>query len=362
MNLIKNMMKFAERVPVSSFFLLGILISCLGVSDTKLSQAQSITPESAPTPGSTGTTVTPIANRFDIGGGRLSGDGKNLFHSFTNFGLQQNQIANFLSQPAIQNILGRINSGNASVINGIIQISGGNANLYLMNPAGIVFGANATLNVPASFTATTANGIGFGTNGWFSAAGTNNYDSLAGTPSSLAFTMTQPGAIVNAANLATQQGQNLTLVAGTVASTGQLSAPGGNITVATLPGTSMLRLSQPGSVLSLDIRSISPGESQPTAWTLPVLSLAELLTGPGAGSATGLTVNPDGTVQLTGSGIHVENGDVVAGNIDTSIVSSTPSTSTTLTNAGSILLSAERSINTTTDTLSSASNAGNGSG
>jgi hypothetical protein len=91
-----------------------------------------------------------------------------------------------------------------------------------------------------------------------------------------------------------------------------------------------------------------------------VLSLAELLTGPGAGSATGLTVNPDGTVQLTGSGIHVENGDVVAGNIDTSIVSSTPSTSTTLTNAGSILLSAERSINTTTDTLSSASNAGNG--
>ncbi len=347
--------KRSEQVLVRSLFLSAILVSFVGDISTKPSRAQSITPE----PSGTDTTVTPSGSRFDIGGGQLSQDGKNLFHSFTNFGLQQNQIANFLSQPTIQNILSRVTSGNASVINGIIQVSGGNSNLFLMNPGGIIFGRNASLNVPASFTATTANGIGFGSNGWFNAVGSNNYASLVGTPSTLAFAMMQPGAILNAANLEVGQGENITLVGATVASTGQLRTPGGNIIVAAVPGTSLVRLSQPGSPLSLEIQPISSGDSQPTAWRLPVLPLAELLTQPGAGSARKLTVNTDGTVQLTGSGIRVENGDVVAGNINTS-------STTNSVNGGSILLSAQGNINTTGGTLNSSysatgiNSAGNG--
>jgi filamentous hemagglutinin family protein len=50
--------------------------------------------------------------------------------------LTQGQTANFLSNPAIQNILGRVMGGEASVINGLIQVTGGNFNLYLMNPTG----------------------------------------------------------------------------------------------------------------------------------------------------------------------------------------------------------------------------------
>ena len=342
----KDTTRLFFQVLVRSFFLPAMLVSLVGLISTKPSLAQSITPEVAPAPGSTGTTVTPTGNRFDIGGGKLSGDGKNLFHSFSNFGLSQNQIANFLSQPAIQNILGRVTGGNASVINGIIQVSGGNSNLFLINPAGILFGQNASLNVPASFTATTANGIGFGSNGWFSASGANDYTSLIGTPDSLAFTTGQAGAIVNAANLVMQQGQNLTLVGGTVASTGQLTAPGGNIVVAAVPGTSLVRISQPGSPLSLEIQPITAGSSQPNPWNNSVLSLAQLVTGSGGSNATGLSVNPDGTVQLTGSGIRVENGDVVSGNINTSSTVSS-------VNGGSILVSAQRNINTTLGTLNS---------
>jgi filamentous hemagglutinin family protein len=352
MSFITDIAKLSSQVPARKFFLPVILLSLVGGIGIKPSMAQSIIPEPAPAPGSTSTTVTPSGNRFDIGGGRLSGDGKKLFHSFTNFGLQQNQIANFLSQPAIQNILGRVTSGNASVINGILQVTGGNSNLFLINPAGIVFGQNASLNVPASFTATTANGIGFGSNGWFSASGANDYASLIGTPSSLAFTTGQAGAIVNAANLVMQQGQNLTLVGGTVASTGQLTAPGGNIIVAAVPGTSLVRVSQPGSPLSLEIQPITPGSGQPNPWNNSVLSLAQLVTGAGGSNATGLSVNPDGTVQLTGSGIRVENGDVVSGNINTSSTVSS-------VNGGSILLSAQRNINTTLGTLDSSAS-GNG--
>jgi filamentous hemagglutinin family protein len=170
-----------------------------------LVRAQSIVPATD----GTGTVVTPTDTRFDITGGQTSSDGSNLFHSFTQFGLQPNQTANFLSSPSIQNILGRINGGDASFINGLIQVTGGNSNLYLMNPSGIVFGPNARLDIPASFTATTATGIGLG-NSWFNAIGVNNYASLVGTPSAFTFATTQtPGAIINAGQLTVAQGQNL---------------------------------------------------------------------------------------------------------------------------------------------------------
>jgi filamentous hemagglutinin family protein len=183
----------------------------------------------------TGTTVTPVGNRFNISGGTSSADGANLFHSFSQFGLDQNQIANFLSQPNIQNILGRVTGGNASIINGLIQVTGGNSNLYLINPAGIIFGTSASLNVPADFTATTATSIGFGNN-WFNATGSNNYAALIGTPSNFAFATSQPGAIINAGKLTVNSGQNLTLIGGTLVNTGELTAPGGNISVAAVPG------------------------------------------------------------------------------------------------------------------------------
>jgi len=274
-------------------------------------KAQSITPAAD----GTGTIVTPNGNQIDIRGGTTSGNGANLFHSFNQFGLNQNEIANFLSNPAIRNILTRVVGGNASVINGLIQVTGGNSNLFLMNPAGIIFGSNATLNVPAAFTATTANGIGFGSS-WFNASGVNDYAALVGNPSAFAFSMNQPGGIANFGNLAVGQGQNLTLLGGTVVSTGQLSAPGGQIIVTTVPGENLVRLSQTGHLLSLEIQPIATVGGQGLA-SLPhnisVLSLPELLTG--GGNATGVTVNSNGTVQLTGSGIPVEAGDVVARNV-----------------------------------------------
>lgn len=261
-----------------------------------------------PNPGDTGTIVTPVGNRFDISGGALSGDSANLFHSLSQFGLTQSQIANFLANPATRNILVRVTGGDASRLDGLIQVSGSNANLFLMNPAGIVFGANATLNVSGSFAATTATSIGLGAN-WFNAAGTNNYKGLDGNPSSYAFAVAQPGAIVNAGNLAVGVGQQLTLLGGTVVSSGSLSAPQGQIVVAAVPGQSVVRLSQPGAVLSLEAQRPSPTD-RVEAWTLPILSLPQLLTGGSATNATGLTVNAKGQVALTGSGVQIVPGDV----------------------------------------------------
>ncbi|WP_221644655.1 MULTISPECIES: filamentous hemagglutinin N-terminal domain-containing protein [unclassified Nostoc] len=279
----------------------------LGVIGVGQVQAQSITPAAD----GTNTVVTPDGKQFNITGGQTSQDGANLFHSLTKFGLSQDQIANFISKPEILNILTRINGGDPSVINGLIQVTGGKSNLFLMNPAGIIFGPNASLNLPAALTVTTANGIGFGSN-WFSATGNSNYAQLVGNPSAFAFTTEKPGAIINAGDLSVGEGQNLTLLGGTVASTGKLSASGGQITVAAVPGKSVVRISQTGNLLSLDVQPIAANGSQPNNWMLPVLSLPQLLTGGGGGNAIGIAVNSNGTVALTGSGLVVENGDVVA--------------------------------------------------
>ncbi|MCA1991467.1 MAG: filamentous hemagglutinin N-terminal domain-containing protein, partial [Coleofasciculus sp. S288] len=286
---------------------LAILYGFAGGFGLAPTQAQPITPAAD----GTGTVVLPNGNQLDITGGSLSGDGANLFHSFQQFGLSQDQIANFLSQPNIQNILGRVISGDVSVINGLIQVSGNSStNLFLMNPAGIIFGPNAALNVPASFTATTATGIGFG-NSWFNASGVTNYTSLVGSPNTFVFAPAQPGAIFNEGNLSVHQG-NLTLVAGSVISTGQLSAPEGQVTVAAIPGESLVRISQEGMLLSLDIQPLATSaDSPPQAQAPPVMTLAELLTGGGGGHATQVNVNSQGQVELTGSGFEVGNGDVV---------------------------------------------------
>lgn len=128
-------------------FGLGILPpSTIGNLNSQIAVAQSIVPAID----GTDTLVEQEGNRFDIHGGTLSQDGANLFHSFEKLGLDSGQIANFLSNPSIQNILGRVVGGNPSLINGLIQVTGGNSNLFLMNPAGIIFGGNATLNVQCS--------------------------------------------------------------------------------------------------------------------------------------------------------------------------------------------------------------------
>ncbi len=312
-----------------------------------LSQAQPLVPAAD----GTGTAVTPNGNRLDITGGTTSQDGANLFHSFTQFGLSAEQVANFQSNPAIRNIFGRVTGGSPSYINGLIQVTGGNSNLFLMNPAGIVFGANARLNVPAAFTATTANRIGFGA-GWFDAIAANDYAALVGTPSAFVFSASQPGAIFNFGNLAVPEGQNLALLGGTVVSTGTLSAPGGNITVAAVPGENTVRISQEGHVLSLEISSpLSPSPSP--------LSLPQLLTGGNLSSATGLKVNPDGTVQLVGSGMAVKSGDAVIGNGQNSqvpTVSALNAQRATLSAAGNLVV-VEAELETRGDLNLSAGNA-----
>ena len=290
-----------------------LLMQPLMMSDASL--AQSIVPTQGV--GNLGTQVAPDvtnAQQFNISGGTQAG--ANLFHSFQQFGLTQGQIANFMSNPSIQNILARVSGGNPSIINGLIQVTGGNSNLYLLNPAGIIFGANASLNVPAAFTATTANGIQVG-NGWFGVhTGINDVNNLTGTPQAFGFASSnsseQPvAAIANAGNLTTTTGQSITLVGGLVINTGTISSPAGKVTIAAVPNGKYVKITPEGSLLSLELPIASQNELAQSP--ILVTDLPTLLTGSATlKSMTGLNVDNSGNVLVANSSIPNVAGTAIA--------------------------------------------------
>jgi filamentous hemagglutinin family protein len=113
--------------------------------------------------GNENSVVTPNVNIRGINSNRIDGGavrGGNLFHSFQEFNIREGQGAYFSNPDNIINILTRVTGGNISQILGTLGVLG-NANLFFINPAGIVFGPNARLDVGGSFFATTADGILF---------------------------------------------------------------------------------------------------------------------------------------------------------------------------------------------------------
>ncbi|MEH1935815.1 MAG: S-layer family protein [Nostoc sp.] len=183
--------------------------------------------------GTTNTTINQSGNNFTILNGIEKGN--NLFHSFSNFSVPTGGSANFnlINTPNITTIFSRVTGGNVSNIDGLISTlnSSNPVSLFLMNPAGIVFGANARLNIGGSFLATTGNSIKFADGTEFSAV------NASGTP---LLTISVPvgfqlganaGAIqVQGADLRVQTGQTLALVGSQIDMTGaKLTAPDGHI-------------------------------------------------------------------------------------------------------------------------------------
>ena len=105
---------------------------------------------------------TLVGPNYTIGANFGRQVGSNLFHSFGQFNLSNTPVpesATFTSTGStgpISNVIGRVTGGNASSINGAIISSIPGANLYLINPSGIVFGPHATVNDSGSFHAATA--------------------------------------------------------------------------------------------------------------------------------------------------------------------------------------------------------------
>ncbi len=155
---------------------------------TAPSLAQSVSINDSTSPLSTSTLLNggqACSNVCNITGGLRdgSGDGSNLFHSFRTFNIEAGNTVNFVD-PGVENIFGRIteiSDLNSSNINGTLSVDG-TANLFLLNPNGIIFGESARLDIQGSFVPSTASSIVFSNGESFSA---NNSSGNSGVPSLL---------------------------------------------------------------------------------------------------------------------------------------------------------------------------------
>jgi filamentous hemagglutinin family protein len=226
-----------RKLSKVSFLVLAGAIAFVG--NPALAQIQ-IIPDH--TLGAESSIVTPNVGIDGIPSNQIDGGairGVNLFHSFQEFNVNEGQGVYFTNPSKIENILSRVTGSNPSNIQGTLGVTGGDANLFLINPNGIIFGSNALLDVGGSFLASTANSFTFPDGTQFSATNPEPAPLLTvNVPIGLQYGGNAGGIQVQqGATLEVLPGKTLALVGGNVSVTGgRLLAQGGELPPPSTPG------------------------------------------------------------------------------------------------------------------------------
>jgi filamentous hemagglutinin family protein len=270
--------------------------------------------------------------------------GGNLFESFSQFNLTATEVADFLGPSTVADIIARITGGSASSINGSIESSIQGANLFLINPSGIMFGPHASLNLTGAFTVSTANYVKLADGGKYIASFGANDTLTAGAVTAFGFLGTSPAPVsCVGSQLSVPPGTGLNIIAGNVT----LKSPSGDLT------TLGARLNAQSGEITL-FCAASPGEV-PFSLALP---------GAGYGAARfttlgSLTVVNNSFVDIDGAGggimvIRAGSIAIAASSINLANSGATPGGSLTVMDRGALDLTGGGEI------LTEAQGSGNG--
>jgi filamentous hemagglutinin family protein len=242
---------------------------------------------------------TAIGNSLfvQIDGGAVRGP--NIFHQFDQFSLPSQGVAFFNNAATIRNIITRVSGNRASTIDGELRANG-TANLFLINPNGIVLGPNASLNLGGAFVATTATTVEFGNQGSWDAS-TATVPLLTVNPSALLFNpLAAPAAvIVDRSTLQVPNGQRLALVGGPVRLVGAtILAPGGWVDLVGLGAAGRVGLADGGA-----LRFQGP----------PNQPLADI--GLEQGSVVDVRAGGGGEISLVGDQVNLTEGSILQAGI-----------------------------------------------
>jgi filamentous hemagglutinin family protein len=224
------------RKQTNYFWIAGLGFLCF-LTKTDLIQAQITSDRTLSTE-----VLTP--NNLDftiINGNRV---GNNLFHSFRELSVPTGGSAFFSNDLNVQNIISRVTGGSISNIDGLLKTNG-SANLFLINPNGIIFGQNASLNINGSFVTSTANNLIFADGTQFSATNLQAPPLLTvSVPIGLQFGQIAQPIQIEGSTLEVMPGNTLAILGGNVlVKGGRLIAPAGRIHIGSVAPNSFVSLS-----------------------------------------------------------------------------------------------------------------------
>jgi len=327
-----------------SFLQIILCITGYLYASTKIAIAQ-VTPDNT----SINTQVDQTGNVAEITGGQTRGS--NLFHSFDDFSVGTGNEAFFNNASDTSNIFSRVTGGNISNIDGAIRANG-NANLFLINPAGIIFGNNARLDIGGSFYGSSSSSILF-EDGEFSAVDLENLPLLTvNAPIGLSF-RDEPGNIINRSNFGTRtrilngnfddsfaeenftafntvglevdSGETIALIGGDILLENQtgITAPGGIVELGGLAKAGTVTLNNDGSLTypdniaksdvsltedsQVDVRGDNEGAVNINSANLQLSQRSKLFAGIAEGSGSSdsqagdITINADDSVKILGT-------------------------------------------------------------
>jgi filamentous hemagglutinin family protein len=195
-------------MKIKQYFKWAILI--IALLGNTISYAEIITD------GSLGAALSLSSPDYLIGSELGQQYGGNLFHSFRQFNLSRGESATFSGPSSVTNIINRVTGGESSTIDGMIRSDIPNANLYLLNPAGILFGENAELNITGSFYISTADYLRFSDGGRFYATNPENSLLTVAPVEAFGFLNAAAPISVEGSHLAVPNNHSLSLIGGDI--------------------------------------------------------------------------------------------------------------------------------------------------
>ncbi|MDM8522047.1 CHAT domain-containing protein [Desulfococcaceae bacterium HSG8] len=166
--------------------------------------------------------------------------GANLFHSFSQFNINTDESATFSGPASVKNIISRVTGGNSSWIDGTLRSAIDGADMYLLNPAGVMFGPNASLDLSGSFHASTADYLRMGENERFYTEPLEGNVLSASAPAAFGFLAPSDEKGVAPISLdetefSVNDGKTISLIGGDITiKNGDIAAPGGRINLASV--------------------------------------------------------------------------------------------------------------------------------
>ncbi len=216
------------------------------------------------TDGSLGPAVNLSGPEYEIAADLGKQAGGNLFHSFGKFGLDSGESATFTGPDSVRNVISRISGGNPSYIDGLIRSAITGADFFFLNPSGMMFGPNASLDISGSFHFSTADYLRMGESDLFYAMPTENEILSVAAPSAFGFLGENPAPVsfygsgsqyaednFGMNGIKVPEGETLSVIGGDILISGGQFADAGLVET---------RLKAPGGEMNL-ISVASPGEA-----------------------------------------------------------------------------------------------------